>query len=72
MNSDVHPAQALDPVSRMAAVGGVVGPLTFVVLVLTAGAMYDGYSHISQAVSELGETARSGHFSRTSTSCCSA
>lgn len=39
---------------RFAALGGVVGPILFAVLVVVAGVVYDGYSHISQKISELG------------------
>jgi hypothetical membrane protein len=39
---------------RLAALGGVVGPVLFVVLVVFAAAMYDGYSHVGQKISELG------------------
>ena len=39
---------------RSAALGGVVGPIVFVVLVLVGGGLYDGYSHVTQKISELG------------------
>lgn len=39
---------------RWAALGGVVGPLVFVTLVIVGGVIYDGYSHASQKISELG------------------
>lgn len=39
---------------RWAAVGGVVGPVLFAVLVLVGGLLYDGYSHSTQKISELG------------------
>lgn len=37
-----------------AAWGGVIGPVLFGVLVVVAGVVYDGYSHASQKISELG------------------
>ena len=39
---------------RLAALGGVVGPVLFLSLVIAGGALYDGYSHASQKISELG------------------
>lgn len=39
---------------RLAALGGVIGPILFVVMVIVGGAVYDGYSHVSQKISELG------------------
>lgn len=39
---------------RRAAIGGVVGPILFVLGVIVAGTMYDGYGHVSQKISELG------------------
>ncbi len=39
---------------RLAARGGVVGPLLFVALVVVGGVLYDGYSHVGQTISELG------------------
>lgn len=39
---------------RSAALGGVVGPIVFVVLVLVGGGLYDGYSHVTRKISELG------------------
>lgn len=39
---------------RLAAFGGVIGPILFAVMVIIGGAVYDGYSHISQKISELG------------------
>ncbi len=41
---------------RLGALGGVVGPILFAVLVVVAGVVYDGYSHVSQKISELGGT----------------
>jgi hypothetical membrane protein len=41
---------------RLAAISGVVGPVVFVLILIIAGALYDGYSHLSQAISELGAT----------------
>lgn len=38
----------------LAALGGVVGPVLFVFLVVVAGVAYDGYSHVTQKISELG------------------
>lgn len=39
---------------RLAALGGVIGPILFAMLVIIAGTVYDGYSHVSQKISELG------------------
>jgi hypothetical membrane protein len=39
---------------RLAAFAGVGGPIIFIFIVIVAGARHDGYSHLSQAVSELG------------------
>jgi hypothetical membrane protein len=39
---------------RLAALGGVVGPVLFLVLVVVGGGLYEGYSHASQKISELG------------------
>lgn len=39
---------------RFAALGGVVGPLLFVLLVIVGGLLDDGYSHVTQKISELG------------------
>ena len=39
---------------ELLAFGGVAGPLLFVALVVAGGVLYDGYSHTSQTISELG------------------
>ena len=39
---------------QLLAFGGVAGPLVFVTLVVLGGILSDGYSHSSQAISELG------------------
>ncbi len=39
---------------RVAALGGVIGPILFAVMVIVGGVVYDGYSHVSQKISELG------------------
>lgn len=39
---------------RLAALGGVIGPILFVVLIIVGGVLYDGYSHVTQKISELG------------------
>lgn len=39
---------------RLLALGGMVGPVLFVVVIIVAGVLYEGYSHVSQAISELG------------------
>ena len=48
---DSHVAGAT---TRLAVIGGVIGPILFAVLVVVGGILYDGYSHTSQKVSELG------------------
>ena len=42
------------PPVRLLALGGIVGPVLFAVVVVVAASLYDGYSHIGQAISELG------------------
>ncbi len=39
---------------QLAALGGVIGPILFAVLVIVGGVVYDGYSHVAQKISELG------------------
>lgn len=39
---------------ELAALGGIVGPLLFLIVVLVGGVLYDGYSHTNQKISELG------------------
>ena len=39
---------------RLAALGGVIGPILFVILVGLGGGLYEGYSHAGQKISELG------------------
>lgn len=39
---------------RLAAICGVIGPVVFFLIVIIAGALYSGYSHLSQVISELG------------------
>ena len=39
---------------KLAALGGVIGPVVFVGLVVLGGLLYEGYSHTSQKISELG------------------
>jgi len=39
---------------RLAARGGVIGPILFAVMVIIGGVLYDGYSHAGQKISELG------------------
>ena len=39
---------------RLLALGGVLGPALFVATVIAAGLLYEGYSHVSQSISELG------------------
>lgn len=40
--------------TRLLAVGGIAGPIIFTLLIIAGAANYDGYSHISQKISELG------------------
>jgi hypothetical membrane protein len=49
-----HDAVGPDRTTRLLAAGGVAGPIIFVALVVVGGFLYDGYSHVSQAISELG------------------
>ena len=39
---------------RLGALGGVVAPLLFAAVVVHVASRYEGYSHVSQAISELG------------------
>ena len=39
---------------RLAALGGVIGPIVFGTFVILAGTVYEGYNHVSQKISELG------------------
>ena len=43
-------------VVRLAAWGGVLGPIVFAILVIIGGGITDGYSHVTQKISELGAT----------------
>lgn len=47
-------SQETGAMTRLAALGGVVGPILFVMLIVLGGVLYDGYSHVSQKISELG------------------
>ncbi len=38
------------PPVRLLALGGIVGPVLFAVVVVVAASLYDGYSHIGQAI----------------------
>jgi len=42
--------------ARVLALGGIVGPLLFAAVAVVCGALRPGYSHVTQFVSELGET----------------
>ena len=44
------------PLVRYGLLAGIVAPALFAIVVTVNGLMYDGYSHVSQAISELGET----------------
>lgn len=39
--------------------GGIVGPILFTILIIVAGSLRPGYSHVSQIISELGSTGTS-------------
>lgn len=41
---------------RFLALGGLAGPVLFVSLIILCGALRPGYSHVTQFISELGET----------------
>lgn len=43
-----------DNLLRVLALCGIAGPILFAVLVTVGGAIYEGYSHATQSVSELG------------------
>jgi hypothetical membrane protein len=42
------------PPNRIAALGGLVGPIIFVIVIAIAAARESGYSHLGQKISELG------------------
>jgi hypothetical membrane protein len=54
MSSSAQHAASETSTLRLAARGGVVGPAIFAVVVVIGGVLYDGYSHASQKISELG------------------
>ncbi len=41
------------PPVRLLALGGIVGPVLFAVVVVVAASLYDGYSHIGQAITSF-------------------
>lgn len=43
-----------DNLQRFLALCGIAAPIVFAILATVAGFMYRGYSHVTQAVSELG------------------
>jgi hypothetical membrane protein len=45
-----------DAATRIAARTGMIGTITFVLLVIVGGLLTGGYSHVSQKISELGAT----------------
>ena len=54
MQNLVQDATGSNRTVRWLALGGVLGPAMFVVIVMVAGLLYEGYSHVSQSISELG------------------
>lgn len=56
MNSTMQSSQRF---LRISALGGIIGPLIFILLIIVGGIYREGYSHLSQAISELGETGSS-------------
>ena len=54
MQATKRDSHVADATTRLAVIGGVIGPILFAVLVVVGGMLYDGYSHTSQKVSELG------------------
>ena len=42
-------------IGRYMSLGGIAGPLVFVVVVIVCGALRPGYNHMTQFISELGE-----------------
>jgi len=54
MQPDSEDSQRPETITRLAALGGVVGPILFTVLIVVGGVLYDGYSHVGQKISELG------------------
>lgn len=45
----------IDGISRLLAICGIIGPIFFTTVVVILGLLRPGYSHLAQAVSELGE-----------------
>ena len=43
-----------DTTVRILAICGIAGPIVFAILVTVAGLIYQDYSHLTQAVSDLG------------------
>jgi len=54
MESHTKHASVATRLMRLAALGGMVGPVLFVVIVMLGGWLTDGYSHTGQKISELG------------------
>ena len=49
-----------DNLLRFLALCGITAPIVFAILVAVGGFIYEGYSHVTKAVSELGGVARDG------------
>src|SRR3990170_1860649 len=45
----------IDGISRLLAICGIIGPIFFTTVVVTLALLRPGYSHLAQAISELGE-----------------
>lgn len=54
LTEETHAARRKERLIVLGARGGILGPALFVMLVVLGGVLYDGYSHASQKISELG------------------
>lgn len=54
MNRTISPLAAPATMLRLGALGGVLAPPLFAAVVVYVATRYQGYSHVSQAISELG------------------
>ena len=46
--------QSVPERTRVLSVGGIIGPVSYTIVVVVLGLLWPGYSHVTQAISELG------------------
>ncbi len=63
-----HDTGDINGLVRWSAVGGIVGTVSFFFLILVIGVTHDGYSALSDEISQLGAAGVSGHGRRQPTS----